>query len=445
MVEKRLTKQTTHPAAPVIAPEPARRPMRRQRILAILLLGLLLLVWWAFIYTFLVAGWWLINGYSFQEGPLNPYVWNGMVDWLLMILALVSVWPAQRWLRPRVAHFVEDNSEDPYTIISRLSARMDADLTAETLPATIARSVAETLNLPYVGLENEGGSLADTGLRPATPLVSLPLSYQEQPLGTLHLAPRIVAGVPLPIDEKLLADLTRQISLTLHAMLLSAELQESRRRIVTAREEGRLLLRRDLHDGLGPALATMTMQADTARDLLPDDPVAADQLLAQLIDQAQATVVEVRRIVHGLRPPALDELGLFGALELLAEGFATPDLRVVVRLPEQQPPLPAAVEVAVYRVAQEALTNVRRHARAAPVPLAMWVDPGALCLSISDDGGGLPQEIVAGLGLSSMRERAQELGGTLVVQPNEPRGTCIAARFPIDSGETNGTDLRSNL
>ena len=415
------------------------------RLLPALVLGILLIFWWAVVYSFLVAAWWLINGYSFQEGPLNPYIWNGPVDWVLMILALLSVWPAQHWLRPRLALLTEGAGDSPYAIISRVLTETDTELTFETLPPAIVRSLAESLNLPYVGLENDDGSLTETGPRPPRPIMTLPLHYHEQPLGTLHLAPRIVAGVPLPIDAQLLGDLTRQISLTLYATQMSAELQESRRRIVTAREEGRLLLRRDLHDGLGPALATMTMQAETARDLLRDDPAAADRLLAQLTDQAQATVAEVRRIVHGLRPPALDELGLFEALEVLAEGFATPDLRVVVRLPEQQPPLPAAVEVAVYRIAQEALTNVRRHARAASVALALWVDPGVLCLSISDDGVGLPQEIVTGLGLSSMRERAQEIGGTLAVQPDEPRGTCITARFPIDSGELYGNYPRSGV
>ena len=423
----------------------SRPRLRLNRLLPALVLGIVLIFWWSVVYILLVAVWWLINGYLALDPQQVPYQWNGMADWLFMLLALLAVWPAQRWLRPRLALFAEDSGDNPYAIISRVLTHMNTELTAETLPPAVVRSLAETLNLPYAGLEIEDGPTVETGSRPAVPLISLPLHYHERPLGMLHLAPRIVAGVPLPIDGQLLGDLTRQISLTLYATQMSAELQESRRRIVTAREEGRLLLRRDLHDGLGPALATMTMQADTARDLLRDDPAAADQLLAQLTDQAQATVAEVRRIVHGLRPPALDELGLFEALEVLAEGFATPDLRVVVRLPDHQPSLPAAVEVAVYRVTQEALTNVRRHARAASVALALWVDPGVLCLSISDDGVGLPPEIVTGLGLSSMRERAQELGGTLAVQPDEPRGTCITARFPLDTGDFNGTDSRSGL
>ena len=426
--------------------ETLSRPRSRlNRLLPALVLAILLIFWWAVVYFFLVSGWWLINGYFALPPQQNPYQWNGLVDWLFMLVALLPIWPAQRWLRPRLALFAEDTADNPYAVMSRVLTDMDTELTAETLPPAIVRSLAETLNLPYAGLENDDGSLAETGPRPATPLLSLPLAYQERPLGTLHLAPRIIAGVPLPIDGRLLGDLARQISLTLYATRLSAELQESRRRIVTAGEEGRRLLRRDLHDGLGPALATMTMQAETARDTLQADPAAADQLLAELTDQAQATVAEVRRIVHGLRPPALDELGLFEALEVLAEGFAGPGLRVQVRLPEQRPPLPAAVEVAVYRIAQEALTNVRRHARAGSVELALWSEAGTLCLSISDDGVGLPPEIVSGLGLPSMRERAQEIGGTLAVQPNERQGTCITARFPTDSGEKNGTDPRTGV
>ena len=431
MAEDRLTESTPDPAAPVVASEPARRIISWRTILSSFLLVLLLIGWWALVYTFLVAGWWLINSYTFQEGPGNPYVWNGLVDWILMILALLTVWPAWRWLRPRVALFVEDNTDDPYAIISRVSARMDAELTPEMLPAAIAHSLAEALNLPYVALETEDGAVAVSGPRSATPLIALPLQYNDRHLGELRLAPRVITGLPLPIDERLLGELARQVSLALYNNRLAAELQESRRIIITAGEEGRRTLRRDLHDGLGPALATMTMQAETARELFRDDPAAADRALAGLIDQAQATVSEVRRIVHGLRPPALDELGLFGALEVLADGFATPGLRVELRLPIERRMLPAAVEVAVYRIAQEVLTNVSRHARARTATLALWFEDEGLRLEVTDDGVGLPSEPELGMGLTSMCERAEEIGGTLTILPNRPHGTCITARFPI--------------
>ena len=410
-----------------------RRGIPWRGFLSTLLLVLLLIGWWTLVYTFLVAGWWLINGYTFQEGPGNPYAWNGLVDWILMILAFVSVWPAQRWLRPRVALFVEDNNDDPYTTISRVSARLDTELTAEALPLAIAHSLTEILNLPWVELETSEGATAESGPRPDGPLVTLPLQYNGRALGELRLVPRVTAGFPLPIDERLLGDLTRQISLALYNNQLAAELQESRRHLVTAGEEGRRVLRRDLHDGLGPALATMTMQAETARELLRDDPVAADQALAGLIDQAQTTVSEVRRIVHGLRPPALDELGLFGALGVLADGFATPGLRVELRLPKERQTLSAAVEVAVYRIAQEALTNVSRHARAQTATLALWFEGGGLRLEVTDDGVGLSPDAEPGIGLGSMRDRAEGIGGTLTILPNRPRGTCITARFPIET------------
>ena len=422
-----------------------RRIIPWRGVLSALLMALLLIIWWALVYTFLVAGWWLINGYTFQKGPGNPYVWNGLVDWILMILALLTVWPAWRWLRPRVALFVEDNSDDPYAIISRVSARMDAELTPEMLPAAIAHSLAEALNLPYVALETGDGAVAVSGPRPATPLIALPLQYNDRHLGELRLAPRVVTGLPLPIDERLLGELARQVSLALYNNQLAVELQESRRHLVTAREEGRRVLRRDLHDGLGPALATMTMQAETARELLRDNPVAADRVLAGLIDQAQATVSDVRRIVHGLRPPALDELGLFGALEVLADGFAAPGLRVEVRLPQERRAFPAAVEVAIYRIAQEALTNVSRHARARTATLALWFEDEGLRLEVADDGVGLPPEPELGMGLTSMRDRAEEIGGTLTILPNRPRGTCITARFPIEPGGKDGTDTHSHL
>ncbi len=434
MTEDRLTESTLDPAAPVGARSAAsRRIISWRGFLPTLLLVLLLIGWWTLVYTFLVAGWWLINGYTFQEGPGNPYQWNGLADWIIMILALLSVWPAQRWLRPRVALLVEDAGDDPYTAISRVSARLDTELTAEALPLAIAHSLTEILNLPWVELETSEGATAESGPRPNEPLITLPLQYNGRALGELRFAPRVVAGLPLPVDGQLLGDLARQISLALYNNELTAELQESRRRIITAGEEGRRTLRRDLHDGLGPALATMTMQAETARELLHDDPAAADRALTGLIDQAQATVSEVRRIVHGLRPPALDELGLYGALEVLADGFASPGLRVELRLPKERQTLSAAVEVAVYRIAQEALTNVSRHARAQTATLALWFEGDGLRLEVTDDGVGLSPDAEPGIGLASMRDRAEGIGGTLTILPNRPRGTCITARFPLET------------
>jgi signal transduction histidine kinase len=207
---------------------------------------------------------------------------------------------------------------------------------------------------------------------------------------------------------------------------------------VTAREEERRRLRRDLHDGLGPALAAHTLKVGSARALFKTDPAAADALLAELERDTEAALTDIRRLVYDLRPPALDELGLVGAIRENILQYRTADgLRVAVDAPDAMPPLPAAVEVAAYRIAQEALTNVVRHARAQRCVIILTRDdarPG-LILEIRDDGIGLPTERRAGVGLTSMRERAQELGGTCVIESRAEGGTRVFARLPLEQVE----------
>jgi signal transduction histidine kinase len=432
-------------------PSPSGGPKKRGRNLlrgigAAALFLLLAFFWWAVVYTFLVAGWWLLEGYAFVAGDAgNGYVWNSRVDWLLMLLALFTLWPIQRPLRTRIVHFM-DTMDDPYEVISRLNAEIDGAPTGASTMAAVAALLADTLNVSYVSIEAEHDELgAVHGTPPREIPIALPLRYNDLTMGTLHIAPRMVAGMPMAVDERLLHDLARQVSVTLYAAQVSADLQESRRRIVTAREEGRRQLRRDLHDGLGPALATMTMQADTARELIHDDPHTAEQLLTRLVDQAQATVDEVRRIVHGLRPPALDDMGLYGALEVLTNGFVTPGLHLTLTLPAVRPQLAAATEVAVFRIVQEALTNVSRHAHAHSASVTLAVDGGELLLTVFDDGVGLPPQPDYGLGLHSMRARAEELGGRLTVRPNGPAGCCIHAQLPLEIGGPHGPDSYSDL
>jgi signal transduction histidine kinase len=426
-----------------------------RQVLAVSLFLLLIFFWWAFVYIFLLAGWGALNGIDFRTE--SGYVWWNMTDWIFMGLALLTAWPMQRWLRTQIAHFL-DQMDNPYAIISQFSAGIATTTAADSLLENLVRLLAETLHVPYAGIATEDTEMAaEYGVPTADKAITLPLQYDGAPLGTLRICPRRVGGAPIRVDERLLGDLARQVSLTLHAAQLSADLQESRRRIVTAREEARRQLRRDLHDGLGPALATMTMQADTARELLHDDPQAAEALLARLADQAQATVAEVRRIVHGLRPPALDDMGLYGALEVLANGFVTPGLHVTLELPGARPassapagapvgaPIGAAVEVAVYRIAQEALTNIAKHARAQAATVTLTVTATELALTICDDGVGMTNRTGAGLGLHSMRARAEELGGTLAIRPNTPTGCCVVTRFPLEATEPYGTDPHADL
>ncbi|HEU5098834.1 MAG TPA: sensor histidine kinase [Roseiflexaceae bacterium] len=211
-------------------------------------------------------------------------------------------------------------------------------------------------------------------------------------------------------------------------------------------------MRRDLHDGLGATLAALNLQAGTLRSLIPRDPAAADALVVELRTELRAAIADIRRLVYDLRPPALDELGLVGAIRARAaqcyvsaandaeDGAGTaPDehLQVLVNAPEHVPPLPAAVEVATYRIVQEALTNVVHHARARTCVIRLDVSEG-LHLEIADDGIGLPTEVGAGVGLRSMRERAAELGGTCVVETKPQGGTQVLVRLPLAPTEGAG-------
>ncbi|MDP9344383.1 MAG: sensor histidine kinase, partial [Actinomycetota bacterium] len=188
----------------------------------------------------------------------------------------------------------------------------------------------------------------------------------------------------------------------------------------------------DLHDGLGPTLAAAVLTIDAARRLLATDPQAADALLDGAAASVERAVTDVRRVAYGLRPPALDQLGLVGALRQQASVLesAVAGLTCIVATPDRMAPLPAAAEVAAFRIAQEALTNVARHACATRA----WVRISAaasLDLEIGDDGRGLPADVRAGVGLTSMRERANELGGRFAIDPGTAAGTVIRVRLPL--------------
>ena len=217
---------------------------------------------------------------------------------------------------------------------------------------------------------------------------------------------------------------------TWQAQQLAADLQHSRERLVTAREEERRRLRRDLHDGLGPALASLTLKVDAARDELGYDTESAAEMLAGLKGDIQAAIGDIRRLVYDLRPPALDDLGLAASLCLLAERVQGAGLTVACNLPERLPALPAAVEVVIYRITAEALTNVVRHAGAWACTVRLAVTD-RVELAISDDGRGLPPNAAAGVGLLSMRERAAELGGEYAIMSALGAGTTVRVWLPL--------------
>ncbi len=368
----------------------------------------------------------------------------------LLATGLVAVLfqPLRTRLQQAINHLLYEDRDESYRVISRLGRRLEATLAPEAVLPTIVETVAcrvpiyraRALKLPYAAIALKQGDewtvAASFGVLQDEP-VRLPLVYHTEQVGELVLAPRAPGERFTPADRALLEDLARQASLAAHAVRLTADLkrltvdlQRSYERLVTVREEERRRLRRDLHDGLGPQLASLTLKLETARNRLAHDPLA-QALLSDLTQQTQATVADIRRLIYALRPPALDELGLVSALReltLQSSDQVAMRLNALACLPE----LPAAVEVAIYRIAQEALTNVIRHAHARHCDLRLALDEsaGLLTLSIQDDGCGLPPSWDVGVGLVSMRERAEELGGTWTIEQVKSGGTRVLARLP---------------
>jgi signal transduction histidine kinase len=231
-------------------------------------------------------------------------------------------------------------------------------------------------------------------------------------------------------------DVEKRMSLYRNLLEKDQLLQQAHQRLVTVVEEERRRLRRDLHDGLGPALASLGLKLAAAKQLLRRDSDSVESLLDQVMAQNLDMVSEVRRLVYGLRPPVLDERGLAEAIRAHVLNSQSDGLQIEVgELPNRLPHLPAAVEVAAYRIALEALTNVFRHAQARRCTI-QFAEIGtgratALQIEIVDDGIGLPRELRAGVGLRSMRERAEELGGTCVIESEEGNGTRVCVKLPL--------------
>ncbi len=407
----------------------------------------------------------------FQAGnsPLAFFLATGIIAVLFQ--------PARQRLQRAVNRLMYGERDEPYAALSRLGQRLGDTLAADAVAPTIVESIAAALKLPYValttqvwnlnsppGVEASAGlsgpraqpakaSIPEDGLRngfsrieeplaawgrpPAYPLVHLPLTHQGQPVGELLLAPRGPGETFSVVDRHLLDDLARQAGVALfaaqqtwQAQRLADDLQCSRERLVTAREEERRRLRRDLHDGLGPVLASLTLKVDAARDELAYDTASAAAMLAGLKGDIQAAVGDVRRLAYDLRPPALDDLGLAASLCLLAERYQSAGLTITCDLPADLPPLPAAVEVALYRITGEALTNVVRHAAARTCAVRLIVGD-RVELTINDNGRGLPTDVAAGVGLLSMRERAAELGGECAITTGVGAGTTVRVWLPL--------------
>jgi signal transduction histidine kinase len=322
---------------------------------------------------------------------------------------------------------------DPYAALSSLGRRIAGS--PDDLLDEVVRTVADALRAPYVAvlLTGDNAPAASVG-QPSAPHVELTLSMQGTEVGSLQVAQRSPSERFGPRDLALLDDLAGHISVAAHAVALNRDLQRSRESLVLAREEERRRIRRDLHDGLGPALAGVALGIDAARNTIDQDPTAASRTLSELKQEVQASVQDVRRMVYDLRPPALDRIGLAAAVEEYGARLTERGGVVVTVQAAVLPTLPAAVEVAAYRIVTEALTNVVRHSGATRATVSFGVADSALRFEVTDNGIGMTApHNGSGLGLTAMSERAAELGGSCSVAAVEGGGTRVSVCLPLRS------------
>jgi len=397
----------------------------------------------------LIAGTWLMDQ---PQDAARPPLWLN-----LSALAAVAatILPVARWLREGVHDIVYAQHDDPYALIGKVNAALQHMIKEQTTLPAVVRMVAADLRLPYVVIETAARGRA---ARPATnasidvaidatratspattpatvavgrplagaPLHRIPITYLDRPMGTLLAGARAAGRSLSPRDQSLLGDIARQLAIALYAAQLTQDVRASRERIVAAREEERRRIRNDLHDGLAPTLSSLQLQLGAIQRLMRDQPDKAERIADDLRTSLQGATSEIRRLVHDLRPPMLDAFGLVGAVRQLYDEEG--DIAFDVRAPDPMPALPAAVEVAAYRIAGEAIHNVIRHSGAKRCWVRIDVGGdgsdgtdgtdgvGDLRLEVRDNGTGFPADRPIGVGTVSMMERAAELGGTLVLE-----------------------------
>jgi signal transduction histidine kinase len=356
---------------------------------------------------------------------------------LVAILVVLLVELVSTKLRGFVDWLLFGQRDDAAAVSSRLARELELAAEDAAVPALVA-ALADTLRLSYVAAFVGSGGAREAVAAVGAPSGTdkrFPVRHSGQELGELR-AGRRVQGLNHQ-DERMLGAAAAQLGVALHAASLAVELQHARERLVTSREAERQRLRRELHDGVGPTLAGIALGLESADRALTVDRVRAGRLIRETRTDVAGLITDVRRVVDGLRPPMLDEVGLAGALTQLCVAFdARTDCQITART-GPLPTVPAAADVAAYRIGSEALTNVVRHAGATRCEVILSTDDDWLLLEVTDNGHGGASSRNGGAGLPSMFERAAELGGSVEVTSSSS-GTRVRARLPLTPVDVDG-------
>jgi two-component system NarL family sensor kinase len=349
--------------------------------------------------------------------------------------AALALAPLRTGAQRSVNRLMYGHRDDPAGALEGLGDRLQAVMLPDDVPSAVVDTVARSLRVPYaaVDLADAAGAFRTVAVHgaPVGRVHAEALLHHGEAVGRLRVSDR---GRDDPLDAAdldLIRTLAQQVGPAVQAVRLHHDLVRSRAEVVALREDERRRLRRELHDGLGPALAAIGLKAGLAAREVPDG--AAHALLGEISDEVKASLADVRRVVEALRPPAVDELGLVAAVRSRAAALSG-DLAIEVSGPADRPVLPAAVETAAYRIAVEAMTNAVRHSGARTCAVSIVAGARDLVVEVRDDGGGLDPGRAPGVGLRSMRERAAELGGDCRVGSAPEGGTLVRARLPLELG-----------
>ena len=340
----------------------------------------------------------------------------------------------------RLAHQLE-NSVPPQLVLSSVCKTLVLELRALQVTISLRRVDKEELE-PVTqhrsddfATSNSSEVLsASSGVPSAsspttTRRLKYPISYRGETIGQLAIILDANSQPISPQEDQLLSDIAHRTGTAAHVVRITRDLQHARERLVLAREEERRKLRRNLHDAVGPTLTAIMLQMGALRDRVSQDP-AAEAIVSDLREQIRGVVTQIRHVIYDLRPPALEELGLLTTIREQAQQFSVSDLKVTVYAPDYLPLLPAAVEVATYRIVLEALNNVAKHSHATQCDIRLRIADNLL-VDITDNGIGMPDRLQAGVGIISIRERVSELGGSCTFKKIPSGGTHVSVRLPM--------------
>jgi signal transduction histidine kinase len=371
-------------------------------------------------------------------GALSGQVVAARYRWIAVVVAVGAVLaaePVRRRIQIRLERRFLGERGDPLGVLGRLHAAMsNGDEDEDAVYATVTRTVAEALRSPSVALALHRGprieTLSVTGPEYDAALV-LPLVYRGERLGEMRVSPRTPGESYGRVDRALLDELANQTSALVYALRRETELQSTRRRALENVAEERARLGRDLHDGIAPLLAGAGLTAEALRKGMT--PGTADEQDAErLASRLRNAATEIRRLAHDLQPAPVEDRGLEAALaDYIAtlEGPEMPHIRLRAEVAES---LPSAVAQGAYLVLLEALNNVVQHAHARQCEVSVILASGELVLRVADNGVGLAQPYVSGIGITSMRSRVQALAGVFALGPGPDGGTLLQARIPVE-------------